>query len=281
MAVSKSQFDPSTIQKDPTRRTMVRRLRNIYEATPDEVREAGMTWYDKVHDASLKALPGTGRSIAHAAGVVAAVSPNMDWERNNINAFDEISSLGSRQWKAIERSASQPKQDNGRRPGRTDEAREALQGLSISSAGDRNLLKAKRIWVDGEDPEDVLDRRTAPKTHSFMHNIISPQVSGHVTTDGRHADILTDGMRPWEYDRGISSAATKTGKATRYEQYEDATRSAARSAGVLPHQVQAIIWEQGKRIERGFDPTRSKGDIRAGQSYQKRQSSFDEGAYRP
>lgn len=275
MAVSKSQFDPSTVDRDPTRRTMVRRLRNIYEATPDEVREAGENWYGNVHDAVHKAVSATpGRTMLHGAGVVAAVSPNMDWERNNINAFDELSSLSGRQWDAVHRSAAAPGP-------RTDAAREALHGLSISSASDRNLMKAHRIWVAGENPDEVLPRSTAPKTNSFMHNIASPHVAGPVTSDGRHSDILADGMRPWEYDRGISSGANKRGTPTRYERYEDATRAAAKGAGILPHQMQAVVWEQGKRIERGFDPTRSKGDVRVGQSYQKRQASFNEGAYRP
>lgn len=275
MAVSKSQFDPSTIERDPTRRTMVRRLRNIYEATPDEVRDAGKNWYGNVHDAVQKAVSATpGRTMLHGAGVVAAVSPNMDWERNNINAFDELSSLSGKQWNAIRRSASTPGP-------RTDEASHAVHGLSISSSSDRNLMKAHQIWVAGRDPEEVLPRSTAPKTNSFMHNIASPHVAGYVTNDGRHSDILTDAMRPWEYDRGISSAATKRGTPTRYERYSDATSAAAKGAGILPHEMQAVVWEQGKKIERGFNPTRSKGDIRVGQSYQKRQSSFNEGAYRP
>lgn len=271
MAIDRSQFDPNSVNKDPSMPTMVRRLRNIYEATPDEVREAGMNWYGSVHDAVQKAVAGTGRSVLHGAGVVAAVSPNMDWERNNINAFDELSSLSGRQWNAVRRSAGTPGV-------RTDEASDALRGLSISSSNDRNLMKAHRIWVAGEDPEAVLPRKTAPKTNSFMHNIASPQVAGYVTSDGRHSDILADAMRPWEYDRGISTAQSKRGAPTRYERYSDATSAAARGAGILPHEMQAIVWEQGKRIERGFDPARKKGDVRAGQSYQKRQKSFLQGA---
>ena len=261
------------VNLDPTRRTAVRRLRNIYEATPDEVRQAGLDWYGKVHDAALNGLrdnPAPGRTIRHAAGVIAAVSPNMDWEKSNIGAFDEISSLSGHQWDAIRTSA--------RGKSRSDEARDALQGLSISKASDSALMKAHRIWVGGEDFDRVLDRRGAPKTNSFAHNILNPGQPGPVTVDGRHADIIADSMRKWESSgRGISSASTKTGKVTRYEDYENHTRAAARGYGILPHQLQAVVWEQGKRIERGFDPTRQKGDPRVGQSYQRRLSEFQAG----
>jgi hypothetical protein len=145
-------------------------------------------------------------------------------------------------------------------------------------------VKAHRIWNLNENPEDVLPRRTAPKTNSFWHNMTSPQVRGHVTNDGRAADQVVDAMRDWEQSRGISSAALKTGKQTRYENYEEAHVRAADSLKamgltVLPHQVQAVNWELGKHIERQFDPARSQGDVRTGQSYQHRLNEFRAGAY--
>lgn len=266
----------ATIDRDPNRRTAIRRVRNIFDATPDEVRQAGEHWYDNVHEAAAKAANVTpGRTVKHAAGLVAAVSPNMDWEKNNINAFDEVSSLSGRQWQAISRSVAAGH--------RTDEAREALRGMSISTAPDSNLLKAHRIWDLGEDFEDVLPRNGAPKTNSFAHNIWQPHVAGPVTIDGRQADITVDAMRPWAMGRGIYSAALKTGKQTRYEAYEDHVRGATdainRSSGthLLPHQVQAVVWEGAKPIERGFDPNRKKADARTGQSYQRRLSAFQAG----
>lgn len=265
-------FDPSLVDRDPSRRTVIRRIRNIYEATPDELRETASHWYDNVHEAAAKAAVG-GHSIKQAAGLVAAVSPNMDWEQRNIRAFDEVSSLSGKQWAAIQRSARA-----GR--GRTDEAKEALHGIGVATATDSNLIKAHRIWNLGEDPDDVMPRSSAPKTNSFMHNIEEPGKAGPVTIDGRQADIHVDSMRPWKWSgRGISSANLKT-KASRYEENEEHLRGAAdaisRSRGqtVLPHQVQAVTWEMGKQIERGFDPQRSKGDPRLGQSYQGRLNAF-------
>lgn len=271
MAAVGKQFE--SINIDPTRRTAVRRLRNIYEATPDEIRDAGMSWYSNVHDAAMKAARGAGRSTRQAAGVVAAVSPNMDWERSNINAFDEIAEIRPEHWDTIRQSAR-----SGRR---TQEAKDVLKGMSLAKAPDTSLLKAHAIWNEGADPESVLSRQTAPKTNSFFRNINEPHQYGDVTVDGRHSDLIVDAMRPWSgtgSSRGISSAALKSGRTTRYEEYEQHTRSAARHYGILPHQFQAVVWEAAKPIERGFNPDRTKGDARVGQSYQRRMNEFRRGS---
>ncbi len=257
----------SRINKDPAADVAVTRMRNIYDATDDHVREAGKNWYANVHEAARKGLADNrapGRTIHHAAGVIAAVSPNMDWEKNNISAFDEISNMSSRQWDSVRRSAA-----GGQR---TPETADALRGLSVSSASDSALMKAHRIWVGGEDMDSVLNRRTAPKTNSFAHNIAEPHKAGHVTVDGRHSDVIVDAMRPWTESRGVSSAVNKTGSRTRYENYEQHTRDAAAHVGLLPHEMQAIVWEGAKPVERGFVPGRKKADPRIGQSYQKRVS---------
>ena len=267
--------DWAHIDKDPDPRVAATRVRNVAllakNQFPDIYNE-GKSWYENVNAAAAKGAAGmSGRTTKHAAGVISAVSPNMDWDRNNIDAFDELSSLSGKQWSAIRKSA----RTEG---GRTDEAKSALSGLSVSSATDAGLIKAHRIWHGGEDFEDVLSRQTSPKTNSFAHNIWKPHESGHVTADGRHSDIIVDSMRPWELgSRGISSAALKTGKQTRYEDYEHATRIAAKSLNLLPHEAQAIAWEMGKRVERNFNPDRKQGDARRGQSYSGRMDEFSQG----
>ncbi len=253
---------------DFTHGTMVRRLRNIYNATPDEIREAGRNWYPAVHDAVLKNLP-RGRSIEQGAGVVAALSPNMDWDSRNIHALDEISGLSGKDWDAIHRSHATGK--------RTPEVTELLRGKSISAQSDANLVKAHRLWVAGEQLPDVI---RGPKTYNFAQNIAHPERESGVTVDGRHSDMIIDKMRPWDLDRGLRrSGAVDGGRPARYDRYANATADAARLASqdtgktVLPHEFQATTWEAGKRIERNFDPTRTEGDVRTGQSYQQRLNS--------
>jgi hypothetical protein len=247
----------------------VHNILGIYDdavAHDPETAAKGMNWYEAVHDTSAAYGRASKKGTKAAAGVVAAVSPNMDWENNNIHAFDEIDNLSGKDWDTISHSSQQGK--------RTPQAREVLQGYGISVAGDRALMKAHLIWHGGVDPEEVLNRRTAPKTNSFMHNIHDLGKTDVVTVDGRASDEHEDTMRPWDSSRGINSAATKTGKVTRYEVQENSFREAARARGIAPHQMQAVTWEQGKNVERNWKPGRKKGDARKGQSYQGRIAEF-------
>lgn len=251
-------------------RFAVQNIQNVYHATPDQVRQSARHWYDDVHEAVTKGVRRTGLSHWQGSGLVAAVSPNMDWEGRNIQAFKELTKLKQTHWDAIERSAAAP-------GGRSGEAASVLQGMSISHAADPALVKAHRI-MRGEDPDVVLPRRTAPKTHSFATNIEDPGVPGHVTVDYRAHDIATNQMLRVDYSgRGISSAALPSGQKTRYEHFEDAYRSAAGSISArtgedyLPHQIQAITWEGAKRLEKGVPSKsgapRKVGVRRVGQGY--------------
>ena len=258
---------------DPDPDTAKNRLLKIYDNAVEhdpETAEKGMQWYEAVHNVAAAYGRSSRKGTKAAAGVVAAVSPNMDWERSNIKAFDEIDNLSGKDWETISHSAQQ-----GRR---TPEAREVLKGYGISSAGDRALMKAHLIWHGGVDPDEVLKRQGAPKTNSFMHNIHDVGKTDVVTIDGRAADEVADTMRPWQQGRGVSSAATKTGKVTRYENYENHFRDAAAARGIKPHEMQAVTWEEGKNVERKWNPERKQGDMRVGQSYQSRINEFQGGA---
>lgn len=241
----------------------------------------GVDWYPTVGRATEQGVrQHFGRMDYDLAGpgAVAAVSPNMDWERGNIHAFEELANLGSRDWATISKSA----EASG---GRTSAAKELLADKEIRRAPDANLMKAYRILREKEDPEKVLSRQTAPKTFSFMHNIAGNPV--YVTIDGRAHDIAVNQMRPWEADRGISSAGLKTNKTTRYEHFESAHQKAANTINkgklavhdlrtgqqieIQPHHLQAILWEYGKHLERekaiAGGGTGFKGVVRTGQKY--------------
>lgn len=235
----------------------VQNIHNVYNASSDGARTRGRDWYGAVNDAVAKGIKGTSTSPLGGAGLVAAVSPNMDWEKHNIDALGELHSLRQQHWDAIAKGDRSP-----------------LEGMSISRATQDGLLKAHRI-MQGEHVDDVLDRRTAPKTNSFAHNInLEDQ---HVTIDGRAHDVAANRLQAWTESRGINSAALKTGKKTRYEHMEDAYRSATQSineehgTSLKPFQTQAVVWEGGKEIEKSA-PTKSGkprkvGVARRGQPY--------------
>lgn len=253
----------------------------------------GLSWYGNVHDAIRKDIGmfGNGLSVHHGAGIVAAVSPNMDFESNNIHALSELAGMTPEHWGIVAASANQPGipfiDKSGRRgrkvAPRTAEAASMLSEVapSVSTAPDSNLMKAHAI-IHGADFNDVLNRRTAPKTNSFAHDLADPSHTSHgfVTIDGRQADIIANRMRPWTWsNRGISSAALPTGGQTRYEDHEAvmhaATSRLARRheafRNATPADVQAVTWLMGQHVER-MPPTvsgepRQKGVSRRGQPY--------------
>ena len=261
------------VNRDPSTRMQTQRLRNVYNASPEEVRQAGRQWYPQVHEAAQKAAHEHGRSIRAAAGLVSSVSPNMDWEKNNINAFDEIGNLTHGDWRDVERSSTQQK--------RIPEVGAMLSEKvpSLASATDNGLLNAHKIWHQGIDPDQVLPLRTAPKTNHFFHNILEPHRDTGVTIDGRQADLAVDAMRPWTMDRGISRAGNVRGGQTRYENYQNAVSVAAKHLSVLPHELQAMTWTHAKSLERTASTQR--GDVRLAQSYQARMAHFARGPVQP
>lgn len=246
------------MENDMAQRVATRNIASVYDAASPQVKQTGREWYGRVHEATAQGADRLGLSTLQGAGMVAAVSPSMDWERGNIDAFRELGSLKQSDWNTIQESG----EDRGR-------VESLLSGMGISKAPTSNLLKANRI-MEGEDPNQVL---TGPKTNAFMHNIAAPDRSGPVTIDGRAHDIAVNRLQPWESDRGINSSQLKTGKQTRYERLEDTYRSAAdvADAGLLPHEMQAITWEAGKELETSgltkAGTPRVRGVTRGGQGY--------------
>ncbi|HET7110174.1 MAG TPA: hypothetical protein VFI41_04840 [Gemmatimonadales bacterium] len=244
---------------------VVQNIRNVYNASPEQVRQAGRQWYPRVHEAVAKGVKGMGLG-QHAqlagAGLVAALSPGMDFERSNIQAFHELRHVRQKDWDVIMKHGA-----TGSGQKRHPAVSQVLQGLEIGKAPDVQLLKAHRI-LRGEHPEDVIIRQGSPKTHSFMHNINDPTSNRFVTIDGRAHDIGVNRLTPWTYSgRGISSAALKSGAPTRYEHFQDAYRTAAHLEDEgLGLSMQAITWEGGKHLERAMSGT-SKGPRRRGQPY--------------
>lgn len=266
-----SKFPYIEAENPHVRKLIVANLVDAHRQVSPEFRRLGRQWYPAVGQATEQsAKKYFGRSMGHlaAAGLVAAVSPNMDWDNHNFQAFQELASLPSHHWDAIEASAQLP-------GARLPEVKEALSGLSISRAPDSNLVKAHRI-MQGEHPERVLDPRSAPKTYSFMHNIAGN--TNLVTIDGRAHDLGSNRMVPWEMNRGIGSAQLKTGKPTRYEHFQSAYQQAAgvlsqmEGEEVTPRELQATLWEWGKAQERSgvtkkTGQPRKQGVFRQGQGY--------------
>lgn len=234
----------------------------ISTASPEHIAE-GKMWYPRVHEEVSSSLSRRGflssqpdRALA-ASGLVAAVSPNADWEKVNTHALRELAGLKSRQVHTLVH-------------GQDDEIKGMVSSMAIGRAPIANLRKTGRI-LQGEDPEAVLPRESSPKVNSFMHNIYDPSSRSHVTIDGRMFDVLTNRGRQWESKRGISKGAGVRGTPSRYEHAEGIVTEAADAVGLDPSAAQSVAWLHGQSAERmgqtrrGTD--RIKGVNRVGQPY--------------
>jgi hypothetical protein len=239
------------------------------ESAPPQYVEEGKMWYPKANDEVQRALSTRGflssssdRNLT-ASGILASVSPNTDWDSRNVEALTAVKALRGKHWDAIVKG--EPTRRSAHRDD-YNEARSRLSKTALSNAKTPELQKIGRL-VQGEHPDDVLDRRTSTKTNSFMHNIADPSNPHYVTLDGRAFDTLTNRSRPWEFGRGLTGAALPSGKQTRYEDVSHIVNTVARSMGMDPSAAQAVSWTHTKYGIEQLDRTRHQGPTRHGQPY--------------
>lgn len=260
-----------------------RRLVNMGMSLPAHIVQSGRQWYPRVHDIARSAVgleTVEGRRIgstATASGIIAAVSPNLEFEERNAHALSQLGNLDTSDWEMVKRSSEAKQPGTSKQAPRHPEVTAMLKekAPSLSASYDSGLLKAHRL-LSGEQLHDVLPLSTAPKTHHFALNILNPHEDTGVTVDFRHHDIVANQMLPPKMTgRGISSAGLKTpGRTTRYEDIENITRMATkriskmdeRFQGIQPHDMQAILWMGGKHIET-LGGARKVGVARKGQPY--------------
>lgn len=136
--------------------------RGIALATPEQI-HAGMHWYDEGHHISEEIGRG---DVAKGAGIIAALSPKNEWNRNVENAREFIKT--------------------GTATGRTQDQLEA----------------ATRIY-EGESPEDILPMKL--KTGHFFRLLRDPNDPTAVAVDTHHHDVSTGWKKPWADPRGLKA----------------------------------------------------------------------------
>lgn len=117
--------------------TMARRLRRLYDAASAADLAAGLDWYDRAEREATALAAGTSLTPASAAGVIAALSPRVQWRPNLDGAAAMIGAAVA------------------------GDAEPIVAGLP------NNRAKAWRI-ANGADPATVLG---GPKVCSFWANI--------------------------------------------------------------------------------------------------------------
>jgi hypothetical protein len=136
------------------------RLLRIYRAAPKAVRRAGAEWYRKARVAAWAMAREAGVSMSTAAGVIAALSPRLQWT-HNVNA-----------------------------------ARAMLLGRQVTGVFKASVVKARRI-IAGERPGDVLG---GPKVRAFYAALCGDDSQAVVDVwVSRAAGLRTDAPSEREY----------------------------------------------------------------------------------
>ena len=271
---------------------VVNRLVNMGMHLPDSVVERGMGWYPTVRETVATQSQDAGLTRSQGAGIVSAVSPNVEFASRNIKALEQIQNVSPEGWDMVHRSASRRyptgHPDAGKQMERLPEVSAMLKEVVPSLAGgyDQGLTKAHRI-LQGQEWRNVLGG--APKTYSFADNLEDP-ASTMTTVDGRFHDIIANKRVDWHVTRGLGKAdrgrgLTGVGRSsyrrgeTRYNSMERATDATTeqlverdpRYAGATSKDVQATLWVGGEGVERSQltqkGTPRDVGEPRRGQPY--------------
>lgn len=181
----------------------------VYERANARERQEGARWYAQAHDDARAVAREHDLTLPQAAGMIAALSPSVAWERNI--AYAESCAV------AFER-------------------REVPSGLAVYPA---NIAKAERIYR-GESPETVLRGHKVRNFYALIAGAGDP-TGYHVCIDGHAANLALGRKRPLRGAPGLSTYQS-------YQDYVRVYRRAAEQAAVAPHALQAITWLAWRRI---------------------------------
>ena len=192
-------------------RTALRNIRNVYGlAAPHEI-ESGLAWYQSAHEHACTLSSMYGIPLQAAAEIIAALSPNVRWERNVADAYTLCGVLA---------------------------AGGALESIRINTYS-ANRAKAGAIFraaVAGLPYAGIL---SGPKVTRFGATIAAPWESHGITVDV-HAFSVASGKRFTSKDVIIG--------AVNYHTCERAYLTVGAELGIAGHQVQAITWTVWKRL---------------------------------
>ncbi len=177
---------------------------NIVDAYHEAVSHNARSWYAEAHAYAVEVSLYHDVPLDRVCGIIAALSPSTAWERNLVLAIDMIET-----------------------------------GDCAHAYGDA-VRKARKIR-NGSRPEDVLGGR---KVRSFYRNLFDPSRPGAVTVDRHAYSIALAGREDSTRTRTLHDSELKRlDRPGVYHLVAGAYRSAARSLGILPQDLQSITWD--------------------------------------
>lgn len=188
-----------------------RNIRRIYaQADEDDIREGKLAYW-RYHGVIKAFADEYDAPVDRALAAFCALSPNNDY-------FGNLRSLAS-----------------------------VLQGVRDGIPCDRVTVSTYKhcrdraySYVTGET--SFLGKSKGLKIRSFYHNILDPDDRRHVTIDG-HMKAAYEGR-----NMTMKEAIIRT--KGEYFRIADATKRLARNEGLIPNQLQAIVWFARKRTQR-------------------------------
>ncbi len=102
-----------------------------------------------------------------------------------------------------------------------------IQAYTCTTYGP-NVRKARSIFSTDKSPLDFFSLKTGPKTYNFYLNVLNP-IGNEVTID-RHAYRIATGNEP------------KSMTIKQYNVLADHYRKASTKLGILPLELQAVLW---------------------------------------
>jgi hypothetical protein len=196
----------------------IERVIRVFRSAPDIDLIAGMQWYRTANAFCMELAvenPSIVRSVYHAAGIVAALSPQGSWEQNQRLARE-----------LVEQDSTKCKEE------RLQTAREIMQGDNPAEKlfdPKRQNRKVRSFFMNIAFP----DWPKIPDDHLLPDHIA--ELPPHVTLD-RHAWSMLF------WDRTITDVLVAPTK----KQYEWGrcvfVAAAEQLGGILPHELQAVTW---------------------------------------
>ena len=222
-----------------------------------ELMNEAIAWYPEAHDSAASIAGSSDGRIdqEHAEGVIAALSPQMEWD-SNLKAAEQLTAYvasGNADGKTPEAAALDFINQQAA------SAAELDQGKMFQTAD--NVTKAMAIAMGGS----IDDNLTGMKVRSFFNNIDDPNDTRDVTIDTHMAKVLTavsPGLEKTGTTNGSALGLLNASSAKEGQQYggagyiaiSEAVRSVSSQLGVPPDAVQAAYWLSVRDIS--FDDIR-------------------------
>lgn len=170
----------------------------------------GLAAYARYHHVLRELSLSYGVSLERVAAVFASLSPNSDYIGNLRSTVSVL---------------------HGAVSGHTIER--------IQVATYRHCLE--RAWQYLHGTADFLETTKGPKIRAFYHNILDPTERDHVTVDGHMVAI-------WSNKNLKMKDALPYLRGGGYERISKQVKAMALDHGIVPCQMQAILWHTRKRL---------------------------------